>query len=140
MGIIEISCAEVWREISSYLDGDISVELRERMQEHFGVCQHCTAVLDGTRNIVQLVGDGRTFRMPEGFGERLYKKIEALRWSGAASVRVTGVNRIGNALVVDSYRVRSSVFEVLGPRRRESRKPSSMAAGPSVLLTKSVCS
>jgi anti-sigma factor (TIGR02949 family) len=79
MGIIEITCAEVWREISSYLDGDISAELRERMQKHFEVCQHCTAVLDGTRNIVQLVGDGRTFRMPEGSGERLYKKIEALR-------------------------------------------------------------
>jgi anti-sigma factor (TIGR02949 family) len=79
MGIIEISCAEVWREISSYLDGDISAELRERMQEHFEVCQHCTAVLDGTRNVVQLVGGGRMFRMPEGFGERLYRKIEALR-------------------------------------------------------------
>jgi hypothetical protein len=79
MGIIEISCAEVWREISSHLDRDISAELRQRMQEHFEVCQHCTAVLDGTRNVVQLVGDGRAFRMPEGFGERLYKKIGALR-------------------------------------------------------------
>ena len=75
MSTIEISCVEVWREISNYLDGEISVELRERMRAHFEVCDHCTAVLDGTRNIVQLVGDGRIFPMPDGFSERLYKKI-----------------------------------------------------------------
>ncbi len=75
MSTIEISCVEVWREISNYLDGEISVELRERMRAHFGVCDHCTAVLDGTRNIVQLVGDGRIFQTPDGFSERLYKKI-----------------------------------------------------------------
>jgi anti-sigma factor RsiW len=77
MATIEISCVEVWREISDYLDGAISDELRNRMQAHFEVCKHCTAVLDGTRNVVQLVGDGRVFQMPEGFSKRLYKKIEA---------------------------------------------------------------
>ncbi len=30
MPTIEISCVEVWREISNYLDNEISVELRER--------------------------------------------------------------------------------------------------------------
>jgi anti-sigma factor (TIGR02949 family) len=79
MSIIEISCVEVWREISNYLDGEISAELRERLRAHFEVCDHCTAVLDGARNVVQLVGDGRTFPMPEGFSARLYKKINALR-------------------------------------------------------------
>jgi Putative zinc-finger len=76
---VEISCVEVWREISNYLEGDISAELRDRMQAHFEVCKHCTAVLDGTRNVVRLVGDGRIFEMPEGFSKRLYKKIRARR-------------------------------------------------------------
>jgi len=75
MSTIEISCVEIWREISNYLDGEISLELRTRMQAHFEVCEHCTAVLDGTRNVVQLVGDGSIFPMPEGFSERLYKKL-----------------------------------------------------------------
>ncbi len=78
MAIIEISCVEVWREISNYLDDDISPELRERMEAHFKVCAHCSAVLDGTRNVVQLVGDGRVFEMPEGFSKRLYRKIQEL--------------------------------------------------------------
>jgi anti-sigma factor (TIGR02949 family) len=79
MGIIEISCAEVWREISNYLDGEISADLRARMEAHFEVCRHCSAVLDGTRNVVQLVGDGRVFQIPEGFSKRLYRKIKPRR-------------------------------------------------------------
>jgi anti-sigma factor RsiW len=78
MTIIEISCVEVWREISNYLDDEISPELRERMKAHFKVCAHCTAVLDGTRNIVELVGDGRAFQVPGGFSKRLYKKLQEL--------------------------------------------------------------
>ena len=75
MAIIEISCAEVWREISNYLDGEMSAELRERMAAHFEVCAHCTAVLEGTQNVVGLVGDGRVFQVPEGFSKRLYERI-----------------------------------------------------------------
>jgi hypothetical protein len=78
MATIEISCVEVWREISNYLDEEISAELRERMETHFSTCAHCTAVLDGTRNIVGLVGDGMLFQMPEGFNKRLYEKIRNL--------------------------------------------------------------
>ncbi len=78
MSTIEISCVEVWKEISNYLDEEISPEMRERMEAHFKVCTHCSAVLDGMRNVVGLVADGRLFQMPEGFNKRLYKKIQKL--------------------------------------------------------------
>ena len=73
---IEISCREVWRELSNYIDGALDPELRHRMQEHFKDCEHCSAILDGTQNVIQLVGDGRAFDRPKGFSERLKKKIE----------------------------------------------------------------
>jgi len=75
--VIEISCLEVWREISNYIDNDVSPELRVRMEAHFKACAHCTAVLDGTRNVVKLVGDGVEYRLPEGFSKRLHDKIKA---------------------------------------------------------------
>jgi anti-sigma factor RsiW len=75
MRVIEISCLEVWREISNYIDGQVEAELRARMEAHFRTCAHCKAVLDGTRNIVKLVADGVEFELPAGFGERLYNKI-----------------------------------------------------------------
>lgn len=70
-----ISCEEVWRELCNYLEDDISPELRARMEEHFRACRHCTAVLDGTRNVVRLVGDGRSFEAPAGLSKRLYRKL-----------------------------------------------------------------
>jgi hypothetical protein len=77
MKVIEISCLEVWREISNYIDNDVNAELRARMEAHFKVCAHCTAVLDGTRNVVKLVGDGIEYQVPEGFSQRLYNKIKS---------------------------------------------------------------
>jgi anti-sigma factor (TIGR02949 family) len=74
--VVEISCEEVWREVSNYLEGEISEELRARMEEHFKGCKHCTAVLDGTRNVLRLVGDATTFELPAGFSNRLYQKLD----------------------------------------------------------------
>jgi anti-sigma factor (TIGR02949 family) len=76
MRVIEISCLEVWREISNYIDGEIDADLRARMEAHFRVCAHCKAIYDGTKNVVKLVGDGVEYQMPEGFSQRLYEKIK----------------------------------------------------------------
>jgi anti-sigma factor (TIGR02949 family) len=76
MSVIEISCLEVWREISNFIDGEIAPELRARMEAHFKSCAHCSAVLDGTRNVVKLVADGVEYDLPEGFSQRLYKRIK----------------------------------------------------------------
>jgi hypothetical protein len=67
----EISCVGVWREVSNYIDDALDRELRERMEEHFKGCEHCAAVLDGMRNVVSLVGEGRAFDLPAGFSDRL---------------------------------------------------------------------
>jgi len=45
------------------------------MTEHFKDCKHCSAVLDGTRNVVKLVGDAKIFELPAGFSSRLYRKL-----------------------------------------------------------------
>jgi predicted anti-sigma-YlaC factor YlaD len=72
---IEIDCEEVWRHISNYLDDEVDPMLRATMSAHFKDCAHCTAVLDGARNVVKLVGDGRAFEIPAGARERFYKKL-----------------------------------------------------------------
>ena len=75
--VIEISCTEVWREISNYIDDAVDPELRARMEAHFRVCKHCTAVLDGSRNIVKLVADEAEFEVPAAFRSRLYSRLNA---------------------------------------------------------------
>lgn len=79
--IIEISCIEVWQEISAYIDNDVDPELRARLEFHFKRCKHCLAVLEGTQNTVQLIGDDQAFELPAGFSDRLMnglmKRIKA---------------------------------------------------------------
>jgi acyl CoA:acetate/3-ketoacid CoA transferase beta subunit len=46
------------------------------MDEHFKGCKHCTAVLDGSSNVVQLVSDAGVFELPAGLSDRLYQKLD----------------------------------------------------------------
>lgn len=73
---LTIDCGHVFREISNYLEGEVDAVLRARMEAHFKECAHCTAILDGTRNVLRLVGDGEVFELPAGFSQRLFRKLE----------------------------------------------------------------
>jgi hypothetical protein len=75
--VIEISCVEVWREISNYIDEATDPELRSRMEAHFKVCKHCSAIVDGTKNVIKLIADDTEFEVPANYGNRLYKKLDA---------------------------------------------------------------
>ena len=77
--IVEISCAEVWREISNFVDGEVEPEIKARMEHHFRNCKNCTAVLEGTRNTVRLLTDGEWYPLPTGFGQRLFQRISSER-------------------------------------------------------------
>jgi predicted anti-sigma-YlaC factor YlaD len=72
---MEINCQHVWREVSNYLDGEVDADLRAAIEEHVRGCKHCTAVLNGTRNVLQLVGDERVMELPMGFENRLQQRL-----------------------------------------------------------------
>jgi Putative zinc-finger len=72
---IEIDCEEVWRQISNYVDDEVDPGLRAIMASHFKDCAHCSAILDGTRNVVKLVGDGRAFEIPARTSQMFYRKL-----------------------------------------------------------------
>jgi anti-sigma factor (TIGR02949 family) len=74
-GVIEFDCSEIRRELSDYLDGDLTDKLRKQIEKHLQDCRHCTAVYDGLRNVVQLLGDERVMELPDGFSQRLYRRL-----------------------------------------------------------------
>src|SRR5262244_368198 len=117
-----INCEHVWREVSNYLDGEVAPELRAAIEEHVRGCKHCTAVLDGMRNVVQLYGDERMMEVPVGFSRRLHQRLEAdmspsrrtfLGWAVAAAASVLAAGAIEVA--------RSSVFSRPALRSEHSR-------------------
>ena len=83
--LLDITCQEVWRELTNYMEGDVTAEMRERIAEHLSACAHCRAVFDGSKNVVQLLGNGKTLELPSGFSRRLYDRLQAEFKSGLAS-------------------------------------------------------
>jgi len=92
-----ISCEEVWRDISDYIDEDLDPIQRAALDQHFVECRHCTALLDGTRNVIGLYRDKRVLAPPDGFHERLYQRLgentkssrrSFLAWTLAAAAAV----------------------------------------------------
>lgn len=101
-----VHCEQVWREISNYLDDDVDPNLRAAMEAHFGECERCRSVLEGTRNVIQLYGDERMNEVPLGFGNRLQRRLAEdmrptrrrfLGWvvAAAAAVLVGGAIELG---------------------------------------------
>jgi len=71
-----VNCEEVWREVSNYLDGEVDPTLRAAMDDHVRGCKRCAAVLDGSRNVIQLYGDDRMLEVPLGFSQRLHRRLD----------------------------------------------------------------
>ncbi len=71
-----MNCEEVQRELSNYLDQELSAELRNAMQDHLRTCQMCATLLDDTRDIVLALGDERLVDVPPGYRARLYRKLK----------------------------------------------------------------
>jgi predicted anti-sigma-YlaC factor YlaD len=57
------------------MEDDLTPELRAQIEHHLQNCTHCAAVYDGVRNVVQLVGTEDAIELPQGFSQRLYRRL-----------------------------------------------------------------
>lgn len=72
---VEIDCQQIRKELTNYIEGDLTPHMRDRIKRHLEGCRHCTAIYDGARNIVHLLGDERSIELPHGFSERLFDRL-----------------------------------------------------------------
>jgi anti-sigma factor RsiW len=73
--LVDIGCREVWKELVNYMEGDLSPEMRHRISRHLQACRHCTAIYDGSQNVVKLLADNTVIELPQGFSDRLYNRV-----------------------------------------------------------------
>jgi anti-sigma factor (TIGR02949 family) len=72
---MEISCREVRQELANYVEDDVTEDLQWRIERHFSTCDGCSALYDGLRKIVYLVGKSDLIELPVGLSERLYRRL-----------------------------------------------------------------
>ena len=70
-----ISCDEVRRELSNYIENDLALELRERIEVHVARCEGCRAVFDGINNVVCLVSAEELIELPPQLSKKLYERV-----------------------------------------------------------------
>jgi Putative zinc-finger len=120
-----VNCEEVWREISNYLEGEIDPTLRVAIEEHARGCKRCTAVLDGTRNVIELYGDERMVEVPLGFSYRLQRRLEDNMPNSRRSFFGWMVAAAAGILIAGGFEVaRSSVFSRPQPRSEHAQSVS----------------
>lgn len=57
MSAEQISCKSLWETLSDYIDGELSEELCQRIEQHLAGCEHCRVVLDTTHKTILLCHD-----------------------------------------------------------------------------------
>jgi predicted anti-sigma-YlaC factor YlaD len=73
--MITLSCEDVRREVSNYLDNDMSPRMRRLLEAHLEQCRKCAVLLDSTHNILVLLADERRFELPVGFSARVKQML-----------------------------------------------------------------
>ncbi len=73
-----VSCKTIVAHLSEYVDGDATVETRQKIERHLRGCRRCTAVYDSTRKMLVITGDERVFKVPTGFSDRLHAFLDGV--------------------------------------------------------------
>ena len=73
--VVEMSCVEVRRLMNDHLDGDLELDAYVRIDAHLDECDHCSALYNGVRNVVSLLGSGEVFPLSQEIEGRLLQQL-----------------------------------------------------------------
>jgi predicted anti-sigma-YlaC factor YlaD len=71
-----LDCKEVLDNLSDYIDGEGSDELRKAIELHLSRCGRCRVIFDTTGKMLKIVTDVEPFEVPLGVSARLYARLE----------------------------------------------------------------
>jgi predicted anti-sigma-YlaC factor YlaD len=71
-----LDCKEVLDNLSNYIDGEGSDELRKAIEWHISRCGRCRVIFDTTGKMLKIVTDVEPFGVPLGVSARLYARLE----------------------------------------------------------------
>ena len=74
--MVMLDCKEVLDNLSNYIDGEGTEELRAAIKLHISRCGRCRVVFDTTGTMLKIVMDAEPFEVPLGVSARLYARLE----------------------------------------------------------------
>ncbi len=73
-----LDCKQVLAELSNYLDGEVSPELKQAVEQHTAKCHRCSLVYDTTRKMLRIVTEAGAIEVPLGADARLRMLLREL--------------------------------------------------------------
>lgn len=71
-----VDCPRLLRDLSDFIDGELSPEICEMFEQHLSECENCKVVFDTTsRTILLYQNSAKEEALPEGARERLFKRL-----------------------------------------------------------------
>ena len=70
-----MKCTEFLQELTDYLDGKISENLKIELDEHLHWCHECHVVMNTTKMTIEIYRDNELYELPEGLRNRLHDAI-----------------------------------------------------------------
>jgi len=71
-----VKCNKAIKELSGYLDGELTQDLKVTLETHLTYCNHCHAVFDSTKKTIELYCDGKLFSLPDDVRTRLHEALK----------------------------------------------------------------
>lgn len=72
-----MDCRQVLEELANFMEGEVSVGLKEALEEHLAFCHKCEVIFNSTRQTLQILSECSTFELPEDVSSRLYTRLRA---------------------------------------------------------------
>lgn len=70
-----MKCREVIRELSSYLDGELTSEAMAELDRHLGNCEDCRLVVDTVRKTIDIYCKAEPVPLPDDVRSRLHDAL-----------------------------------------------------------------
>jgi anti-sigma factor RsiW len=70
-----VKCNDFLKELSDYLDGRITEDLKTELDEHLHWCHECHVVMNTTKKTIEIYRDNQIYELPTGLRTRLHDAI-----------------------------------------------------------------
>jgi predicted anti-sigma-YlaC factor YlaD len=75
---LTMDCEQARKELSNYLEGEVTAEVREAIDRHLAHCRCCRVIFDTTRRTLRIVSDAGPFEIPLEASARLRARLAEL--------------------------------------------------------------
>jgi anti-sigma factor RsiW len=70
-----VKCNDFLKELSDYLDGRITEDLKTELDEHLHWCHECHVVMNTTKKTIEIYRDNQIYELPTSLRTRLHDAI-----------------------------------------------------------------